>query len=142
MKDKNNAIEEIRLLIEKYNKVVKEDRVSKYREEKTKKDFILPLFRALGWAVEESTEITAEEKVSKKRVDYGFSAQFLQQPNDRLPSIWLNAYSPRHCSNFHQPVLRKRPNQNPTSTLTLFASQVTLLKKVTPNNVSGWAAGI
>jgi len=70
--DKNRAKEEIRLLVEKYHKVVEENRVNKYREEETKKDFILPLFRALGWNVEDSTEVTAEEKVSKKRVDYGF----------------------------------------------------------------------
>ncbi len=39
--------QEIRKLVEKYNKVVEEKRVSKYNEEMTKKDFILPLFRAL-----------------------------------------------------------------------------------------------
>lgn len=38
----------------------------------TKKDFILPLFDALGWKTADSREVTAEEKISKKRVDYGF----------------------------------------------------------------------
>ena len=38
----------------------------------TKKDFIEPLFRALGWNIEDSDEVKAEEKVSKKRVDYAF----------------------------------------------------------------------
>ena len=63
---------EIKKLVEKYNKVAEEKRVKKYNEEMTKKDFILPLFRALGWNIEDSTEVTAEEKISKKRVDYGF----------------------------------------------------------------------
>ncbi|MEM4347550.1 MAG: N-6 DNA methylase [Candidatus Altiarchaeota archaeon] len=64
--------QEIRKLVEKYNRVVEEKRVITYNEEMTKKDFILPLFRALGWNIEDSNEVTAEEKISKKRVDYGF----------------------------------------------------------------------
>jgi len=70
--DKKIAKEEIGRLVEKYSKVLRENRVGKYNEEMTKKDFILPLFRALGWKVEDSSEVTAEEKISKKRVDYGF----------------------------------------------------------------------
>jgi type I restriction-modification system DNA methylase subunit len=72
MVNKENAKLLIKELIEKYNKVVEEKRDSKYKEEETKKDFILPLFRALGWNVENSSEVTAEETISKKRVDYGF----------------------------------------------------------------------
>jgi len=72
MPNKENAKQQIKGLLEKYQKVVEEKRVSKYKEEETKKDFILPLFRALGWNVENSLEVTAEEKISKKRVDYGF----------------------------------------------------------------------
>ena len=60
--DKKIAKEEIGRLVEKYDKVLRENRVSKYNEEMTKKDFILPLFHALGWDVEDSTEVTAEEK--------------------------------------------------------------------------------
>ncbi len=33
----------------------------------TKKDFILPLFRTLGWNVEDSFEVTAEEKIWFRR---------------------------------------------------------------------------
>ncbi len=72
MMDTETIKQEIRKLVEKYNKVVEEKRVGKYNEEMTKKDFILPLFRALGWNTEDSNEVTAEEKISKKRVDYGF----------------------------------------------------------------------
>jgi type I restriction-modification system DNA methylase subunit len=70
--DKENSKREVQKLIEKYDDVVKENRVNIYNEEMTKKDFILPLFRNLGWDTENSTEVTAEEKISKKRVDYGF----------------------------------------------------------------------
>jgi len=78
--------QEIRKLIEKYNRVVEEKRVSKYNEEMTKKDFILPLFRALGWNTEDSNEVTAEEKISKKRVDYGFRI-------NGIPKFFLEAKS-------------------------------------------------
>lgn len=70
--DTEKIKQEIRKLVEKYNKIVEEKRVSKYNEEMTKKDFILPLFRALGWNTEDSNEVTAEETISRKRVDYGF----------------------------------------------------------------------
>jgi len=66
------AKQHIKELVEKYDKIVEEKRISRYNEEMTKKDFILPLFRALGWDVENSFEVTAEETISKKRVDYGF----------------------------------------------------------------------
>lgn len=72
MVNKENAKQQIKGLLEKYRKVVAEKRLSKYKEEETKKDFILPLFRALGWNVENSSEVTAEETISKGRVDYGF----------------------------------------------------------------------
>jgi len=72
MSDKENAKQQIVGLIEKYNKVKEENRVNGYNEEMTKKDFILPLFRILGWNIEDSSEVAAEENVSKKRVDYGF----------------------------------------------------------------------
>jgi type I restriction-modification system DNA methylase subunit len=70
--DKTQALEEIKTLVEKYQEAAKEGRISKYNEEMTKKDFILPLFHALGWKTDDSREVTAEEKISKKRVDYGF----------------------------------------------------------------------
>ena len=71
--DKKIAKEKIGRLGEKYNKVLRENGISKYNEEMTKKDFILPLFRALRWNIEDLSEVTAEEKISKKRVDYRLS---------------------------------------------------------------------
>ncbi len=70
--DKENSKKIIASLIEKYKKVIDEKKANNYNEEMTKKDFILPLFSALGWNTEDSNEVTAEEKISKKRVDYGF----------------------------------------------------------------------
>lgn len=66
------AREEIRRLVEKYEDLTREGKVRLYNEEMTKKDFILPFFRALGWNTEDSREVSAEEKVSKGRVDYCF----------------------------------------------------------------------
>jgi type I restriction-modification system DNA methylase subunit len=70
--DKEHAKEEVRFLVEKYNRIVKEERdIKSKEEERTKKDLIRPLFeRVLGWNFEE--DVTAEEKISKGWVDYGF----------------------------------------------------------------------
>ena len=84
--NREEAKKAIQVLIEKYNKVVLEERESRYKEEETKKDFIIPLFRVLGWDVENSAEVTAEEKVSKKRVDYGFRIS-------GIPKFFLEAKS-------------------------------------------------
>jgi len=70
--DEKTCKAEIQKLVEKFERVKKEGKYRRYNEENTKKDFILPLFRALGWNVEDSDEVKAEEKVSKRRVDYAF----------------------------------------------------------------------
>ncbi len=84
--DKETSKRAVEGLVEKYKKVLNEGNVSKYNEEMTKKDFILPLFRCLGWDVENSSEVTAEEKVSKKRVDYSFRI-------NGIPKFFLEAKS-------------------------------------------------
>lgn len=43
-----------------------------FNEDNTRKDFILPLFRALGWETDNSAEVSAEEKVSRGFVDFAF----------------------------------------------------------------------
>lgn len=88
MSDKEKSKQEIKLLIDKYNKIVESGRVKSYNEEMTKKDFILPLFRALGWSVEDGEEVTAEEKISKGRVDYAFRIS-------GIPKLFLEAKSLR-----------------------------------------------
>ncbi len=66
--DKEQVKAEITKLIEKYDR----EKSKKYNEEATKNDFILPLFRILGWDTEDSNEVSKEENISGKRVDYGF----------------------------------------------------------------------
>lgn len=71
--DRESAKQEIRLLVEKYHRIIQNERdVKSKEEEKTKKDLILPLFHALGWKTDDSNEVTAEERISKRWVDYGF----------------------------------------------------------------------
>lgn len=84
--DKKLTLEKIKALIENYQEIVKEGRITKYNEEMTKKDFILPLFEALGWKTTDSKEVSAEEKISKKRVDYGFRI-------NGIPKFFLEAKS-------------------------------------------------
>ena len=76
MMNTEDAKQRIQELVDNYTKLVEEKRISKYNEEMTKKDFILPLFEALGWNVYNKSNktdyVSAEETISKKRVDYGF----------------------------------------------------------------------
>ncbi|HEY4498804.1 MAG TPA: N-6 DNA methylase [Candidatus Paceibacterota bacterium] len=69
---KEKAKESIQKLIKRYDSLKSEGNIKKFSEEQTKKDFILPLFEALGWAVYDHNEVTAEEGIVGKRVDYGF----------------------------------------------------------------------
>ncbi len=78
--DKERVKSEITRLIEKYNR----EKGKKYNEEATKNDFILPLFKILGWNVEDSNEVSKEENISGKRVDYGFRI-------DGIPKFFLEA---------------------------------------------------
>jgi type I restriction-modification system DNA methylase subunit len=71
--DLNLTKEKIQLLIDKYNRAFTAGSLTKYSEEETKKDFIQPLFEALGWEVISKNEVSAEEhQLSGGRVDYGF----------------------------------------------------------------------
>jgi type I restriction-modification system DNA methylase subunit len=67
-KDQSRA--EVERLVKKYELLGPD--ANKLTEEETKKDFILPLFKVLNWDTEDSREVSAEENISKKRVDYGF----------------------------------------------------------------------
>ena len=75
-KDYNIDFERIRELASKYEQIKNSGEIKRYNEESIKKDFILPLFEALGWNVynkgNKDSSVSAEEKISKKRVDYGF----------------------------------------------------------------------
>lgn len=67
---KVKAKHEIESLIEKYRGYLESN--DNIKEEGTKTDLILPMFRALGWNIEDSSEVSKEEKVISKSVDYGF----------------------------------------------------------------------
>jgi type I restriction-modification system DNA methylase subunit len=81
--EKAEAKQEVARLVEKLNRLTRRE-FKKYDEENTKKDFILPLFRALGWATEDRQEVTAEDKVSRRRVDYAFRIE-------GIPKFFLEA---------------------------------------------------
>ena len=68
----NGAKEKIKLLIDKYETAKSAGKIRGYTEQETKKDFIEPLFEALGWDVRDKKEVSAEEQISGDRVDYGF----------------------------------------------------------------------
>ena len=78
---KRSVVRTVRHLLEKYREAGGDK--ARLTEAVTKKDYILPLFRSLGWDVE-SGEVTAEERVSRGFVDYGFKA-------DNLPMFYLEA---------------------------------------------------
>ncbi|MEM4057063.1 MAG: hypothetical protein QW578_08515, partial [Thermoplasmatales archaeon] len=86
----NIDFERIKELISKYENIKKSSEIRKYNEETTKKDFILPLFEALGWNVSnrpnKDSSVSAEETISKKRVDYGFRI-------NGIPKFYLEAKS-------------------------------------------------
>lgn len=83
--NKKIILESLKGLIEKYEQAKKSNQIGKYSEEETKKDFILPLFKILGWNVFDRSEVSAEEHIiSSGRVDYGFYI------NNR-PKLYLEA---------------------------------------------------
>ena len=65
------AKKKIEQLIAKYEEVKTSGIIKKYTEEDTKNGFIIPLFEVLGWDFYNRNEITAEEHITGKRVDYG-----------------------------------------------------------------------
>ncbi len=69
-----SARQTVERLQAKYQRIQRDGLATHYKEEETKKDLILPLFGALGWDTsnERAYEVSAEERVSRGRVDYGF----------------------------------------------------------------------
>jgi predicted type IV restriction endonuclease len=68
--DKEQLKLKIQELITKLDKLKESGKSNSYTEEDTKKGFIEPLFKALGWNFEDKEEVSAEERISKNRVDY------------------------------------------------------------------------
>ena len=72
---REEALKKIEELVAKLGRYRQSGLIARTGEEGTKKDFITPLFRALGWDVENDKsldEVINEERVSKGRVDYSF----------------------------------------------------------------------
>lgn len=68
---KEQAKKNISILVEKYQKVITDNRVGEYNEEATKTAFIQPLLKdVLGWDVNNFDEVSPEERISGGRVDY------------------------------------------------------------------------
>jgi hypothetical protein len=71
MTTSHNAYTQIASLVQKFKTLSPSERHN-YNEADTRKDFILPLFRALEWDIESAAEVSAETKVSRGWVDYAF----------------------------------------------------------------------
>ncbi|TET41604.1 MAG: hypothetical protein E3J60_04180 [Dehalococcoidia bacterium] len=76
---KEDAKQKIAELVAKYQALTPAE-IKKFNEEATKQGFILPLFRALGWNIEDSAnEVMPEHNASKGRVDYAFKLNGVAQ---------------------------------------------------------------
>lgn len=90
---RDRARSEIAGLVESYQRLDARA-IRAYNEANTCKDFVLPLFRALGWDVYSSAEVSAERKVSRGRVDYAFRL-------GGIPKFFLEAK--RFAADLHDP---------------------------------------
>lgn len=70
--DQEKAKQDVAELVKKYDELTSAE-IKKYTEEDTKKGFIEPLFKALGWNITDRNEVSTEESIiSAGRVDYSF----------------------------------------------------------------------
>jgi len=77
----------VQKLVDKFNQMKTSGHLKEYKEENTKKDFITPLFRVLGWDMENDNspdEVSNEDQISKGRVDYAFRL-------NSIPKFFLEA---------------------------------------------------
>ncbi len=65
------AVDEIERLVKKFKALSTRERHA-YNEDNTRKDFVLPLFRALEWNTNDMREVSAEDKISRGFVDFSF----------------------------------------------------------------------
>ncbi len=65
------AYDQIEERVKKFKALSKRERDA-YNEADTRKDFILPMFRALEWNIDDMREVAAEEKISRGFVDFSF----------------------------------------------------------------------
>jgi len=60
---------EVEQLVERFGRLSARNRRG-YNEPATRQEFILPLFRALGWNIEDTRELSPDERVSRGYVDF------------------------------------------------------------------------
>ena len=80
--DKEKARKEVAELVEKFKILKDSNKLNSYSENSTKTIFITPLFRALGWDIENDyaeEEMIHEEQISRGRVDYSFRMNGIPQ---------------------------------------------------------------
>ena len=75
---KDEAKQKIAELVKKYE-ALSPSAARAFNEANTKQGFILPLFGALGWDVNETKEVTMEEAASSGRVDFAFKLNGVAQ---------------------------------------------------------------
>jgi len=101
-REKEVAHQKIRDLVEKFRN---DTDAKKHNEAQIYKDYVLPLFSALGWDVN-SREVTIEETIAGKRADFGF---YIKTPSrGYLPVFYLE------IKNNQQP-LTEENNQQATN---------------------------
>lgn len=75
---KEEARRELMKLVDKYQSLTR-SAIRKYTEADTRRIFIMPLFRALGWDVYSRDEVAEEVKAATGRVDYVFKLHGVSQ---------------------------------------------------------------
>ena len=69
--EKDTAQQQIAALVNRFKTLTKRDKDA-MNEQAIRLRFILPLFRALGWDIEDPRDMTAEEQIARGFVDFGF----------------------------------------------------------------------
>jgi len=86
---------EVARLVGEFERAKSDGRHTRLSEEETKKNFILPLFKALGWRVD-SSDVSAEERILRGRADYGFKiggvTKFYLEAKALSVDIWDRTY--------------------------------------------------
>lgn len=75
MATKEEAKQRVSRLVEKFQRIMDEGKLKGYSEERTKNEFIEPLFEALGWDMRNEKiddEVIKEQRVLRGRADYAF----------------------------------------------------------------------
>ncbi len=78
--NENDVRQKIKGLVDKYQLVQISKKIKTYSEEDTIKDFILPLFEALGWDTANKEEVSAQDHIKGSgRPDYNFKINGVTQ---------------------------------------------------------------